>query len=244
MNFEENRRMVSAKKPIYICLLGIDGSGKSTLSQRICNELQSRGFSASRLWWLEGENTLLRRTIRAGRNAKKSSTYALAGGSDQSKGNGRLGSFPVRYIYPRLVLLDYLAFGVKKTWIPRLSGSVDVILFDRYMYDVVFALSREFGYSDSKRERLFEIFRLLLPEPEITVIVDVPPETAYQRKREEFESVEQAIMMWENYQVLYSLIASRNTGLMIHVDNSVDIEDTVEALLKPILQRLEHGIPA
>lgn len=51
-------------RDILICFIGIDGSGKSTLSGYLFEELKKSGYKVSYTWWLEGEDSLLRRLLR------------------------------------------------------------------------------------------------------------------------------------------------------------------------------------
>jgi thymidylate kinase len=52
------------KKCIVIYFTGIDGSGKSTLSKYLLKELKIKGYKVKYIWWLEVENSLLRRLLR------------------------------------------------------------------------------------------------------------------------------------------------------------------------------------
>jgi len=86
-----------------IYFLGIDGSGKSTLSQYLTNQLISREFRVKHIWWLEGEQTFFRNFIRninkQGKNLKI---------NKEKKYNKKISISLIKIIYPYIVLLDYL----------------------------------------------------------------------------------------------------------------------------------------
>jgi thymidylate kinase len=52
------------KESIVIYFMGMDGSGKSTLSSYLHGELKRRGYDVRRVWWLEGENSVPRKLLR------------------------------------------------------------------------------------------------------------------------------------------------------------------------------------
>lgn len=143
-------------------------------------------------------------------------------------------------LYPRVVLLDYLRFGIAKAWLPKIVNRNKIIIFDRFVYDVVLAMSKEFDFPDSRRERLLKLFSKLLPNPDVIFIIDVPPEVSYLRKKEEIESIENATALWENYQGLYSLLNNLAFGEVVRVDNTREIE-TVEAEILKITLNLIEG---
>ena len=78
-----------------IYFLGIDGSGKSTLSQYLTNQLISREFRVKHIWWLEGEQTFRNFIRNINKQGKKSKDIIIS-------------ISLIKIIYPYIVLLDYL----------------------------------------------------------------------------------------------------------------------------------------
>jgi dTMP kinase len=169
------------KKGVFICFIGIDGSGKSTLSRYLYEELKRRNYNVSYTWWLEGEDSLLRRLLRRIGKSKYSNLESDANNSNKKNKDESMLTKMFQVLYPKLVLLDYLRFGMVKAWIPKIMGRGKIIIFDRFVYDVVLAISKEFGFSDAKRARLSKIYSRLLPNPDLIFIIDVPPEVSYLR---------------------------------------------------------------
>jgi thymidylate kinase len=209
-------RVKGGNKPFVICFFGTDGSGKSTLSKILLKELMQQNLNASSLWWLEGENSLFRRVIRvSGNNEVLSERDEL---SETKKGNIFKSLFSV--VYPRLVLLDYALFGIRNVWIPKKFGQRDVMIFDRYIHDVVFSLSKEFHFSTEKRTKIMSLFSRIIPDPDLIFLISAPPEILYQRKRDELESVENARRKWNDFQRFQDFLLNNVSSSIVFIDNS------------------------
>jgi thymidylate kinase len=227
------------KKNILICFIGIDGSGKSTFSRYLFEELMKRNYNVSYTWWLEGEDSLLRRLLRRIGKSKYSNLESDANNSNTMSRGGSMITKISQILYPRVVLLDYLRFGVVKVWIPKIMGREKIIIFDRFVYDVVLAISKEFDFTDFRRASLFKIYSRLLPNPGLIFIIDVPPEVSYLRKKDEIDSMENAKAMWARYQELYPLLTGLTSGKIMRIDNTREIEIVKVEILHAVLEYLK-----
>jgi len=229
------------KKGVLICFVGMDGSGKSTLSRGLYEELKKRGYSVSYTWWLEGENSLLRRLLR---RVWRSGYPNLKNNKGSTKeGKKTVFSKIFHTLWPRIVLLDYLRFGIIKVWFPKIMHN-KVVIFDRYIYDVILGLSREFNFEDGKKEKMLKIFSKLLPNPDLMFIIDVLPEVAYSRKKDEIKSLENARQIWGEYQRFYPSLNKITSGKILKIDNAGNITDAKIKVLKiamEVLRRYENG---
>jgi thymidylate kinase len=225
------------KATAIIYFMGMDGSGKSTLSSYLYNELKTRSYDVERVWWLEYENSALRRLLR-----RLSRTRMLrfdrhlnrAESTVRSK-HSRLTVRLFSVLYPRLVLFDYLIFGIKKVWIPKMTGKEKILIFDRYIYDVIFSLSQEFDFPLAKRISLFGRYGKLLPIPDRVLFIEVSPEIAFLRKKEEFGSIEDAKALWQTHQALFLAVEGVARGRSRIIDNTGDIEVVKREVLKEAL---------
>ena len=162
------------KKGLLICFMGIDGSGKTTLAKKLAAELTKHNIKCEYLWWLEAENSVLRRILRF---LDRSSNEKI---SKNNVYNPRksINFFMLIYLY--LVLLDYLRQLISRVWLPINLGKV--VVCDRYIYDTIIAFSIEFNYSQRKFQRMFKLFSSLSPKPDIFFLVAVPEDVAFKRK--------------------------------------------------------------
>jgi thymidylate kinase len=137
-----------------------------------------------------------------------------------------------------ILLADYLRFGVVHAWLPRIAASNKVIIFDRYIYDVILALSEEFELTRTTQLKLFRLFSVLLPKPELVFLIDVPPEVCYARKNQEINSVQEARDKWETYQILPPVLDQLTDGRIVEVDNTKNPLDVNKEILATALELL------
>ena len=229
------------KNGFLICFLGIDGSGKSTLAKYLCRELKKRQYDVNYVWWLKGDQSLVRRTLKA---AVGSSRYTkLEMDAKQQKvvtRDGRIINRVFKSLFPKILIADYLRFGLINAWLPSIVARDKIIVFDRFMYDVILATAREFELTAAQRLKLFRLCRILLPKPDLVFLIDVPPEVCYARKKDEIESVQESRDNWETYQTLPPLLDQLTEGRIVRVDNTRDPQVVEEEIRTTTLELLEE----
>ena len=81
--------------------MGIDGSGKSTLARLLERQLKIQGIDCRYLWWLEAEDSTIRKMLRK----VSLKNPSISGGTvSTQRPRGLLVS-----LYKNLVFLDYVA---------------------------------------------------------------------------------------------------------------------------------------
>jgi dTMP kinase len=227
------------KNGVSICFLGIDGSGKSTLAKHLCQELKHRGYNVSYVWWLRGDTSLLRRTLKAIGSSRYMNLKVDAKRQKVVTTDTRAINRAFKSLFPKIVIADNLRFGVVNAWLPRIAHSNKVIIFDRFIYDVILALSEEFEMTRNEQLKLFRLFSVLLPDPDLIFLIDVPPEVCYNRKKEEIDSVQEARDKWEAYQIIPPVLDQLTDNRVIKVDNTRNPLDVNEDILATALELLE-----
>jgi len=91
-------------------------------------------------------------------------------------------------VYPRTVLFDYVIFGIRRVCVPKKIGKQKILIFDRYIYDVILSLSQEFGFSEEKKY-LSRRYTKVFPIPDKILFIQVPPETSFLRKKRRNEVI-------------------------------------------------------
>jgi dTMP kinase len=156
------------KRKLIVYFAGIDGSGKTTVAESLCDSLRSDGLSCKYLLggWRGFESPLFKPI--ASRTKK-----ILAERGEAEK---------VQEAHSKLPLFGYL------TWLdyfiriyPYLFASLitnDIVVLDRYTYDVLAGLV---GPDRRVSRVLFALFKVF-PQPSIVFFIRIPPEVAYARK--------------------------------------------------------------
>jgi dTMP kinase len=164
-----------------VCIIGIDGTGKTTLASKVAFTLRQQGQPAmyiygrtfpviSRALMALGRMTLLR---------KENQWLDYAGYTASKKRTMR--SPLLARIYTMSILLDYYV----QIWLKLLPhlASRRVVVSDRYLYDTVISdLAVHLNYSDAQAGRAIQRGLRFLPKPVLTVLIDVPEEIAFSRK--------------------------------------------------------------
>ena len=169
-------------KGVLISFTGIDGTGKTTLSKELVKSLKERGIECKYVYgrlkpfilkpfMLLGEWIFLR-----GRDVSRNySDYA------NTKRTAIEHNSILSRIYQRILLFDYVLQIFFKVKVPLSFGKN--IVCDRYIYDTVITdLSVDMDYSEDKTIQLLNNLMRFFPKPDITFLIDVPEEIAYQRK--------------------------------------------------------------
>ena len=166
-------------KGIFVCFVGIDGSGKTTQAQKLTETLNKSGIKCCYVWTrFEPKLTkpfvaIARRLFLHGKDIYSNYTDYIETKRNLSK--SRLLSMA----YERLLLLDYFFEIFFKIKIPLMQKRV--VICDRYIYDTMVDLVVDLGYSKQRLDKIKKNLSLL-PKPDLLFLLDLPEEIAYHRK--------------------------------------------------------------
>lgn len=171
------------KKGLFICFVGIDGSGKTTLTKNIVGDMHNAGIDFLYRYCryepllLKPFILLARRTILSNENVYQD--YKKDSNTKKSLFSNLLFS----RIYEKLVLLDYSVQIIFQIMFPLYSGRN--IVCDRYIYDTILTdLSVDLNYSNRKTIDLLDFCFKIFPRPDITFLIDISEIIAFQRKND------------------------------------------------------------
>jgi len=191
---------------ILIALEGIDGSGKSTQSRRLCEELQARGIAAV-AFREPGDSKYgdkLRQQFRDGRSVTPEEEAQL-------------------FIEDRRI-------DVRDNIVPSLEQG-KVVIMDRYYFSTM-AYQGALGLDVEELRQTNEAFA---PRPHLTLILDVPPETSAERiraSRDAPSSYEGVEYLREVREIFMRLCAAD----VVAVDATVAEEELTAAILRRVLE--------
>jgi dTMP kinase len=168
----------------FICFTGIDGTGKTTLSKELVKSLNEKGVKCKYVYARLNPRILKPFSLIGNwiflRGKEASQNYFEY--SKMKKKTLEKHSFLSR-IYEQILLLDYMLQIFFKVKVPLIFGKN--IVCDRYIYDTVITdLSVDMNYSEDKTIRLLDNIFRFFPEPDITFLVEVSEEIAYERKND------------------------------------------------------------
>jgi len=152
---------IALPKVIYI--MGIDGSGKTTIAEYLQQYLNKRGLSTKYLW-LRFNHYLTKPLLAYGRLSGLTYYKTIEG--------VRIGYhnfYKSRWVSWAFIILQYLD-NVIARWLilwPRTWGSV--VICDRFVYDTLVDLCLETGMPDLYLSRVGQAFSRLIPRKALLI---------------------------------------------------------------------------
>ncbi len=183
---------------LVVAVSGVDGSGKSTLSQSVVRNLNQAGVPVSRVWtrpgmrigWLVGLASAAKKLL--GQDPSPGLKRVAGGVSpagDLASRRGILG-----WTWAMLVILSFL-MDVRRQ---HLRGR-GVLLYDRHLLDALVTLDFVYEGVDLRLHRALVCRGL--PKPALSVYLDVPAEVASARKPEDIFGEYAIRRQLESYEV-------------------------------------------
>lgn len=170
------------RRPLLVSFSGVDGSGKSTQIENLLAALHGRGLKTRRLaFW---DDVVVGVRYREGfvHQVYKSERGIGAPGKPVHRRDKNMRGWHLTLARHLLYLLDALNLGrvVSSEGRHRDVVPVDVIVFDRYIYDELANLNLKNPLS-----RLFVRFvHRVVPRPDLAYLLDADPVAACARKPE------------------------------------------------------------
>lgn len=169
-------------EPDFICLMGIDGSGKTTQARRLVARLNQAGIPA-RYVWCRWQPLLMKPVQLAGRALLKRRAVGPTDYRAFTSSKQRfLGRGPLGRLWLAASLLDYLLVQVfPRIVLGRLRGKCMVC--DRYLYDTLIDQGINLGLSADEGPQLADRALVrLFPRPARVILIDLDPKLAFERK--------------------------------------------------------------
>ncbi len=163
-----------ARPRIVLAISGVDGAGKTTLTQRVVDDLAKAGVPASRIWARPGvTGAALDRVARAVKRLLREDpgfTRAAAGGATSLRSRqGLLGR-----VWSSLILVDFAAEVLR-----RFARAQGVVVFDRHLIDAQVTFRVMYP---GQRDLAWGIASRVIPKADFMFHIDVPADVALARK--------------------------------------------------------------
>ena len=210
--------------PRFICLVGVDGSGKSTFARMVEKELTARGYRTKYVWLRM--NYMLTRplllycrltglTRRPTINGQKISIHEFQ--------NAPVVATLVQYLHWIDTALAYFF----KAYLPmRLRG--ETIICDRFVYDILIDFIVESGDSDLHDRLIWRLLLSLMPEDAKVFLIKANREVIIERRPD-------VLVMDPYFDVRFAEYAALESRYGLQ---AVDNNDAKEKALSDILSKV------
>jgi len=168
-------------KPILVCFIGIDGSGKTTLVNNLLDKLRETSESK----YVYGRFISLTLRIIIGISKRILSLLGNNLSNYQEKISIKNSIFKnrlVAFLYEVFTFFSYTVQIYLKVKIPLLLNNN--IVCDRYIYDTVIDLSVDLNYYEERFKKVLAFYLRVMPKPNITFLIDLPENIAFERGKE------------------------------------------------------------
>jgi len=214
------------KKGKLVCFIGIDGSGKSTLSKMLYEHLKKRNIKCKHVYGrllpkLTKPIFIIAQKIFLRKSKSDYKAYSKTK-HDVIKKYGILSK-----IYAYLLIFEYFWLILFKIRIPLALGYV--VVCDRYVYDTVINdLPVDISDENNIVSWINNIFKFA-PYPDVTFLVDVPEDIAMKRK-DDIPDIEYI----REKRNLYRNVISKHFKNIRLIDGSLDINKTFKIVLNEV----------
>lgn len=168
------------QKPMFICITGIDGVGKTTHVNLILEHLREKGIKCE-YKWLRFHHYLSIPLLAFCRVAGYTRVSTL-GGTQKCSYHEFHRSKLVSTIYPWILLADTVISTTFKVYIPMMLGTS--IVCDRFVYDTLIDLATATKDSHIHNKLVGRLFLNLIPNNSKFVMLTLNKQTILSRRSE------------------------------------------------------------
>lgn len=195
------------KSGFFICLIGIDGSGKTTLANKTIGILTENKLKSKYLYcgWRQFSSLLFKPFVKLMKILLPKSKWNRNIIDDEY-----IYSSKVRFsnIFKFVVMVDYYAMIIPKLVIPLAVG-INIVC-DRYFYDVLINTGLDLNNSNEEIRTSIKKWQHLFPKPDLIFLIDVPEDIAYTRKKD----IPSEDYLNEHRRIFLSLVNDFNINLL------------------------------
>jgi len=168
------------RKGNLICIIGIDGTGKTTIAKKIVKLISKNNQSKyihCRYYPILLMPCMLLAKVFLYRGVTAKSNYSGYSKLKRNFLSGWKGS-----IYKNLLLIDFWVQVLLKVTLP-LFITKKIFVCDRYLHDTIFTdLAADVGLSNYDCNKLLERLFILFPKPDLCFLLDIKEDIAFSRK--------------------------------------------------------------
>ena len=208
-----------SQKPIFICITGIDGVGKTTHVNLIIEHLREKGIKCQ-YKWLRFHHLFSLPLLAFCRVAGYTRLSTL-GNSQKCSYHEFYKSKFVSAIYPWILFFDTLLFTTIKVYIPMLFGTS--IVCDRFVYDTLIDMAVATKDHEIYKKPVGTLFLKLIPKNAHFVMLDLDKSTIFSRRPELKDDLtfDERYALYESLSSQFNINVEGNCGNVSQVNCSL-----------------------
>jgi len=222
---ELNSKMTTEKWPKLICLIGTDGTGKTTQANLLLNKAKAGNRRGLYRWFHYARFFSLPLLVYA--RLRNYSRYEIINGQKFGWWEFK-PSVLLCKLLPWLMLIDAFWFSLFKIYIPLLCGYS--IIADRYIWDIMVDIMQGIDRDDMSLHLIGKMFLKLVPGNTVVFLLDADIESLPQR-RNDIKNDERL----QKRMLCYRKLAIDNGIPVINANNTIN--DIHQEILDIIIQR-------
>jgi len=207
------------QKPMFICITGIDGVGKTTHVNLILEHLRKKGIKCQ-YKWLRFHHLFSLPLLAFCRVAGYTRVSTL-GGSQKCSYHEFYKSRLISTIYPWILFFDTLLFTTIKVYIPMFFGTS--IVCDRFVYDTLIDVAVATKDYEIYRKHVGKLFLKLIPKNAHFVMLNLDKSTIFSRRPElrDDNTFDERYSLYSVLSSRFKIKVERNYGNVNQVNSSI-----------------------
>jgi len=161
-----------------VVILGLDGSGKTT----VCQTIVKRGWLRGSVYFWGRYESLVVRAIGKLLGLTEGNPPTPTFSPEAAAKKRRLSGMPVVQGLFLMWMASTYIVKLNLAILHRRLKSHGTILADRFYHDTLVDLEVDFMITKERRRTITKVFGALVPKPDVLLLLDVSPEEALQRK--------------------------------------------------------------
>lgn len=208
-----------SQKPIFICITGIDGVGKTTHVNLILEYLREKGIKCQ-YKWLRFHHLFSLPLLAFCRIAGYTRLSTL-GNSQKCSYHEFYKSRFVSAVYPWILFFDTFLFTTVKVYIPMLFGTS--IVCDRFVYDTLIDIAVATKNHNIYKRPIGKLFLKLIPKNARFVTLVLDKSTIFSRRPELMYDItfDERNTLYQKLISIFDIHVIKNNGTITNINGLI-----------------------
>jgi thymidylate kinase len=207
------------QEPIFICITGIDGVGKTTHADLILEHLRKKGIKC-KYKWLRFHH-LFSLPLLAFCRVTGYTRLSTLGYSQKCSYHEFYKSRFISAIYPWILFFDTFLFTIVKVYIPMFFGTS--IVCDRFVYDTLIDVAVVTKDHKIYKEPVGKLFLKLIPKNGKFIMLDLDKSIIFSRRPELKDDLtfDERYKLYKIFAHIFKIHIIYNKSTIIEINDSI-----------------------